>query len=198
MIRYVDVQEVGPMDSLVGFATINRIFHKLTGVHMLLYTITDWLGFVPVIIVLSFGILGLAQLIKRKNLFLVDYDILVLGGFYIIVLVAYVIFEIFVINYRPILINGYLEASYPSSTTLLVTCVMPTTMIQIKKRISNRKLRDTINVIIIIFSVFMVLGRLVAGVHWFTDIVGGALLSASLVMFYACICNLESDRIVNK
>ena len=116
-ICYVDVQMIGPRDSAVGFATFNEFFHNPTGTHMLIYTITDWLGLLPVSVVLGFAILGLVQLIKRKNLFKVDYDILILGGFYIIVFTAYILFEVFVINYRPVLINGYLEASYPSSTT---------------------------------------------------------------------------------
>ena len=138
-------------------------------------------------VVLGFAILGLVQLIKRKNLFKVDYDILILGGFYIIVFTTYILFEVFAINYRPVLINGYLEASYPSSTTLLVMCVMPTAIIQMNKRIHNEKVRKVVKYAILVFTSLMVIGRLISGVHWFTDIIGGVLLSTSLVMFYNSI-----------
>ena len=183
-ISHVDVQAIGPKGSTVGFATFNGFFHELTGVHMLIYTITDWLGLVPLCFALGFAFLGFVQLIKRKSLLKVDYSILVLGGFYIIVLAAYVLFEIFVINYRPVLIEGYLEASYPSSTTMLVMCVMPTAIMQLNSRIRNKGLRKTIACAIVVFTLFMVVGRLISGVHWFTDIIGGALLSTGLVMLY--------------
>ena len=117
----------------------------------------------------------------------VDYDILILGGFYIIVFTTYILFEVFAINYRPVLINGYLEASYPSSTTLLVMCVMPTAIIQMNKRIHNEKVRKVVKYAILVFTSLMVIGRLISGVHWFTDIIGGVLLSTSLVMFYNSI-----------
>ncbi|MEE1199009.1 MAG: phosphatase PAP2 family protein, partial [Acutalibacteraceae bacterium] len=110
--------------------------------------------------------------------------ILLLGGFYIIVIAAYILFEYVVINYRPILINGYLEASYPSSTTLLVLCVMPTAIMQFNRRIKNNYLRKSISIAIIVFIVLMVALRLLSGVHWLTDIIGGALISASLVTLY--------------
>ena len=180
----VDLQPVGPEGTVVGFATINSAFHEWTGVHMWLYEMTDWLGLVPIIVVLGFGMLGLIQLIKRRSLFKVDSDILILGVFYILVMTAYVIFEIFVINYRPVLIEGRLEASYPSSTTLLVLCVMPTAIMQLNNRIKNVVLRKVTVVSISLFIVFMVVGRLVSGVHWITDIVGGVLLSIGLVMLY--------------
>lgn len=183
-ISHVDVQAIGPKVSTVGFATFNGFFHELTGVHMLIYTITDWLGLVPLCFALGFAFLGFVQLIKRKSLLKVDYSILVLGGFYIIVIAAYVLFEIFVINYRPVLIEGYLEASYPSSTTMLVMCVMPTAIMQFNSRIRNKGLRKTIACAIVVFTLFMVVGRLISGVHWFTDIIGGALLSTGLVMLY--------------
>ena len=183
-VCYLDVQPIGPNGSSVGFAGMNGFFHRLTGVHMLIYTITDWLGLVPLCVVLGFAMLGLVQLIKRRSLWKVDPDILVLGGFYIVVMAAYVFFEMVVINYRPVLINGYLEASYPSSTTLLVLCVMPTAMMQLYGRIINEKLRTVILVLIGAFTIFMVIGRLVSGVHWLTDIVGGVLLSGGLVMLY--------------
>lgn len=191
-ICFVDVQTVGPFSCSVGFAELNRFVHNLTGVHLSLYTVTDWLGLVPIAFALGFALLGLVQWIKRKSLFKVDYSILVLGGFYIVVIAAYILFESFVINYRPILINGYLEPSYPSSTTLLVTCVMPTAILQFNSRIKNTVLKKCIVYAIVAFTAFMVIGRLVSGVHWFTDIVGGALLSAGLVLLYHAASKLKN------
>ena len=183
-IRLIDVQAIGPQGSTVGFAALNSMVHRLTGVHMQLYSITDWLGLVPVSFGFGFAALGLTQWIKRKSVLKVDRSILILGAFYIVTLAAYLFFESYVINYRPVLIAGSLEASYPSSTTLLVLCVMPTAMMQLRGRIKNHALRKAVTVAIAAFIVFMVAGRLISGVHWLTDIIGGILLSAGLVMIY--------------
>ena len=192
-LTQIDVQAIGPNESLVGLATLNAAFHRLTGVHMVIYTITDWLGLVPVAFGFGFAILGLVQWIKRKYIGKVDWSILILGGFYIIVLAVYLLFEEYVVNYRPVLINGYLEASYPSSTTLLVMCVMPTAMMQLHTRIKCAKIRNCVFALMAAFISFMVIGRLISGVHWLTDIIGGALLSASLVMLYYTIIQLKTD-----
>lgn len=194
-ISKFDVQAIGPQGSSVGFAAFNGFFHNLTGVHMSIYTITDWLGLVPFVFVLGFAILGLTQLIQWRSLFKVDRSILVLGGFYMIVMAAYVFFEIVVINHRPVLIEGQLEASYPSSTTMLVMCVMPTAIMQLNSWIRNQGLRRGIDCLIIAFTVFMVVGRLISGVHWFTDIVGGALLSSGLVMLYVSVNDMLTKEV---
>ena len=184
LVSLVDIRAIGPNGSSVGFATLNGYVHERTGVNFPLYTITDWLGLVPIGVALGFAMLGLAQWIKRKSLLKVDRSLLVLGGFYVVVVAAYLFFEIVVINYRPVLLDGYLEASYPSSTTMLVMCVMPAAMMQLHARIKNHVFRRCVMVSIAVFMAFMVIGRLISGVHWFTDIVGGALLSAGLVMIY--------------
>ena len=184
VVSSIDVQAIGPQGSRVGLSAVNGWFHGLTGVHMTLYTVTDWLGLVPVAVVMAFAMLGLIQWFKRKQLFLVDRSILILGGFYVIVMGAYVLFEELVINYRPVLIGGYLESSYPSSTTLLVLCVMPTAMLQLCSRIRIKWLRAAVLAAIAAFMVFMVIGRAVSGVHWLSDIIGGGLLSAGLVLLY--------------
>ena len=183
-VSRVDVRAIGPQESSVGFAALNGFVHNLTGVHMLLYTITDWLGLVPIALGLGFALLGLVQWIKRKHLLKIDRSILVLGGFYILVMAAYLFFESFVINYRPVLIEGILEASYPSSTTMLVMCVMPTAVMQFRRRIKNAVLCQWVSLVMTAFTVFMVVGRLISGVHWLTDIIGGILMSAGLVMMY--------------
>ncbi len=192
LVCFVDVQAIGPEGSSVGFATLNGYVHDLTGVNMSLYVITDWLGLVPIGVAFGFAVLGLVQWIKRKSLLKVDRSILVLGGFYTVVMAVYVLFETVVINYRPILIDGYLEASYPSSTTMLVMCVMPTAMMQLRARIKNKVFNGCVMVALAVFIVFMVIGRLVSGVHWITDIIGGALLSAAIVLMYYAISNVAT------
>ena len=193
LVQTVDVKLIGPQSSSVGFATINGCFHKFTGVHMDLYIITDWLSLIPACFIIGFGLLGLIQWIKRKHILKVDFDILILGVFYIIVMALYLLFESCVINFRPVLINGILEASYPSSTTLLVLCVMPTAMIQLKNRIKNIKFKTCANVLIIAFTAFMVIARLISGVHWISDIIGGIFLSAGLVAMYYFLLKIKKD-----
>ena len=184
-LRVIDVRPIGPGGSAVGFAALNQVVHDLTGVHLSLYVITDWLGLVPLCIAAGFALLGLSQWIRRGHLLKVDRSILALGGFYITVLAVYVFFEQAVVNYRPVLIDGALEASYPSSTTMLVICVMSTACLQFHQRIRSAILNRCVTTAAAVFMIFMVIGRLVSGVHWFTDIVGGILLSAGLVMLYA-------------
>lgn len=184
LIRLVDVQPLGQNGTDIGFAAFNCYFHKLTGANMTLYYITDWAGLVPVFICMGFGILGLNQLIKRKSLFKVDRDILILGIYYILVIFGYLLFEAIPINYRPVLIESRLEASYPSSTTLLVACVMPTLIEQLNRRLKNTTVKRIIAIAAISFSAFMIIGRLISGVHWFTDIAGSLFLSAGLFCIY--------------
>lgn len=185
----IDTASIGPMGSAVGLSTLNQVFHDFTGVHMELYRITDLLSILPIGIVMFFGALGLTQWFRRKKIILVDFDILVLGGFYAVVAALFVFFEIFVVNYRPVLINDILEASYPSSTTMLVMCVMPTAMMQANWRMNNSVVKDTLVFFMGCFTIFMVLTRMISGVHWLTDILGGALLSAGLVILYDAVCS---------
>lgn len=184
LIQVTDVQPRGQNGTNIGFATLNCWFHRLTDVNLTIYTITDWMGLIPIVVCMIFAGMGLVQLIKRRSLFRVDPDIMILGVYYVVVILAYSVFEIIPINYRPILINGVLEASYPSSTTLLVLCVMPTLIEQTQRRMTSSVWKVIITVLSVAFSVFMVIGRLISGVHWFTDIVGGILLSAGLFLIY--------------
>ena len=187
LIQVVDVKSVGQTGTVDGFATLNGWFHNVTGVHMSLYHITDWLGLIPVFVCMMFGIFGLVQWIKRKHLLKVDLDILILGIYYIVVIAGYLIFEMLPINYRPILIHGLLETSYPSSTTLLVLSVMPTLVFQVHHRLKNIRVKKTISILTVLFSLFVVLGRLISGVHWLSDIVGAILFSEGVFKIYKSI-----------
>ena len=180
-LTVLDRQPVGPGGSPVGFAALNGQVHALTGHHPGLYLLTDLLSLIPGLFAAGFALLGLAQWIRRRSLLQVDRSILLLGIFYLAVLAVYLLFEACPVNFRPVLIDGRLEASYPSSTTVLVLCVMATAALQLKARMKNSR---PMVAAITAFSAFMVLARLLSGVHWVTDILGGILLSAGLVLLY--------------
>ena len=197
LVLLIDVKFVGPNGSPVGFSMLNMLVKRVIGVHMALYVITDWLGIIPVAVAFGFAVLGLVQLIARRSLLKVDRSILALGVFYIIVIAVYLLFENVVVNYRPVLIDGYLEASYPSSTTLLALCVMPTAAMQLGARVKNKTLRKTLVIGIAVFTAFMVIGRLISGVHWLSDIIGGILFSAGLDLLYFAVFRILACRLQN-
>ena len=184
LVRFVGVAGIGPLGSGVGFAGVNGFVHSLIGVNITLYEITDWLGIVPIAVAAGFAVLGLCQWILRRRLLAVDRDVLALGVFYIAVIAVFLLFEVAVVNYRPVLIEGRMEASYPSSTTLLALCVMPTAAMQVGTRVKKTWLQCGLFALISLFTVFMVVARVLSGVHWITDIVGGALVATGLDMLY--------------
>ena len=184
LLGLVDVDNVGPRSSHVGFSSLNSAFHSLTGVHMTLYVITDWLGLVPLGIAFAYAVFGFIQLCKRKSLFKVDKSILVLGVFYVAVIFIYVFFENVVINYRPVLINGNLEASYPSSTTMLSICVFISAIMALFNRVKGAGNKGIIIATFSLLTAFMVIARIISGVHWISDIIGGVLISCALIFTY--------------
>lgn len=194
LVKSIDVQPIGPEESVVGFANINKSVHECFGIQMTWYDITKWLGYLTILVALGFGVLGFLELVVRKSFMKVDADLLLLGGFYVLVLAFYVFFEKVIINYRPIIMDEGLEASFPSSHTMLVICVMATAMIQFKKRIQSKGIRTVAMVASAVIIVVMVIGRMISGVHWFTDIIGAVILSSALVMFYYAIFCLLSEK----
>lgn len=188
LVSVVDVRSVGPDGSEVGFATINLFIFRTVGVHMVWYHVTDWLGVVAILIAFAFAVTGLWQLIKRRSLRKVDRSIWALGGFYILVVACYVFFEQVIVNYRPVIIGQGIEASYPSSHTMIVVCIMTTAAIQLHELCAHRaKLCRGMDIFSALMIAVTVVGRLISGVHWFTDIVGGLLLSSALVALYCAV-----------
>lgn len=186
LVKTVDVRPIGPQRSSVGFAAVNQFFFEQLGTSRFWYVVTSWLGFVAVAVIFGFGVLGLVQLIRGRSLQKVNERILLLGGFYFVVLAVYAVFEFVVVNYRPVILTQELEASYPSSHTMLIVCVMVTAMMQCHHYLKGKKaLLAACDAAAVAASLLTVVGRLLSGVHWFTDIVASLILSAALVMLYA-------------
>lgn len=186
LVMKVDVQAVGPENSEVGFASLNQYIHELTGESEFCYQVSKYAGLLPIFTALCFVALGAKQLVQGKSLFKVDIAIILMGFYYVLVGIFYVLFEKVVINYRPVIRDAEegLEASYPSSHTILAVCIMSAAMIYAAKRIRDDRMKNAVIAVSALVMLVIVVTRLLSGVHWFTDIIGGLVLSSALVMLY--------------
>lgn len=184
IIKFIDVKNIGPHNTSVGLATINNFFVNKIGFHNKIYKLTEILGIIPIIIVLIYAIIGLYSLIEEKSFKKVNKNLYYLAIFYIIVLGIYVLFEKVIINFRPVIIEGILESSYPSSHTILAICICGSSIILNNAIFKNNKIAKLENIISFIIIILLPLLRFISGVHWFTDIIGGVLLSLSLLLFF--------------
>lgn len=198
LVKIIDVAPIGPNNSEVGFSKINGFFHNLLGSNMTIYKITEILGMIPLLMAGIYAIIGVVELIKRKSFTKVDREIYALAGLYVVVLGLYIFFEKCIINYRPILIDGVLEASYPSSHTLMALCICGSSII-VNKRIFHKKIFNLENKLSIFLMITIILGRFISGVHWFSDIVGAIFISLALLSsFYTAISSFTHKKVVVK
>ena len=191
LIKIIDVQAIGPNNSEVGFASLNKAFHDMFSYNESFYKISKILGYLSFLIVGLYGVIGLIQLIKRKSIAKVDRNIINLGAFYVVVLLVYALFEVVVINYRPVLEDGILEASYPSSHTILSICVCIISILVSKEVFKNIKYVKIFNCASFILMFAIIFTRILSGVHWLTDIVGAVLISLFLCMLFSIFINKD-------
>lgn len=190
LVAMVDYKPIGPRGSEVGLAAVNGFLHSHFGYNDLFYVLSKLLGYICFLIpVINAGV-ALRDIYRKKSLFKIGPD--VLGAFVVYVLMAffYVLFNTVVLNSRPVLMDGQLEASYPSSHTLLGVTLCLTAALQLNFRDRNleRKVRN--QRILIALGVLVVVTRFFSGVHWFTDIVGGVLLGLTLTALYVPLVRL--------
>jgi undecaprenyl-diphosphatase len=154
---------------------------------MFWYQVTNLLGFWAILCGAIFACIGLKQLIERKSLKQVDAKILALGGLFVLLGIIYVLFEKVVINCRPVLMEGETvpEASFPSSHTVLAFVIFGAIAMMLKDYLQDKRLVSMLQNACLVLILVSVIGRLISGVHWFTDILGGIFLSYALLMVFS-------------
>ncbi len=200
LVRFFDVQPIGPAGTSVGLSRLNGYVFGLSGVNMIWYHITDYLGIAAVLTAAFFAFFGFIQLIKRKSLLKIDKEILALGVLYVVTLVLYILFEYAIVNYRPVIMPGeaHPEASFPSSHTMAVCVITGSAIMLINKYVSKKTYRLILQTVCALVMLTTVAGRLISGVHWFTDIVGGLLISAALLILYSMVITMKKDYIIRR
>ncbi len=185
LVTTVDVKPIGPLGSKVGLSSMNGGFAEAVGYSETWHSISGKVGYISFALPAVFAFIGIFQAIKRKSIFKIDSHLFVLAAFYVAVAAAYVAFEIFEVNYRPVILDEGLEASYPSTHTMLAICVMTTAIFELHMLLKNRKkLLILADALCASIMAVILVGRILSGVHWLSDIIAGALISGALVFFY--------------
>lgn len=196
VVKKVDVAAIGPNNTEIGLATLNAKVHALFGENMAWYNVTDWFGYLALAVGCCVALVGLIQLIKRKSFAKVDKEIYAAGVLYAVMAGLYVGFEKLIINYRPVLMEGATEpeASFPSSHTMLVCVIMGSVVLLLGHYIKTGLLCTVLQSEMIIVMMLTVFFRLISGVHWFTDIIGGVLISAALLFLFSAVIGKKKEK----
>ena len=197
LVKFVDVGAIGPEGSKVGFQAINEFVKNMFPFNETMYKITKYAGFIPLLLAVYYALVAFIQLIKKKSLKKIDKKLITIGVFYVVVLLVYIFFEKVVINYRPVIIDieEGLEASYPSSHTILAICFCASSLMISKTYIKNKMLRRIVDVLTWLLMAFIVVGRIIAGCHWISDIFGGIIISLALLnIFYMVLIKIDEKR----
>ncbi len=187
LVKTVGVAAIGPNGTEVGFSAINGAISGAFGYNGFFYKLTQILGYLSIVIALVFAEEGIEQLIKRKSLKAIDGEIIVTGVLYVLTAIVYLFFEIVKVNYRPVIMPGDTapEASFPSSHTVLACVILVGAAVFCVRYLENKKLAKIFAIAFCVTAGVTVFGRILAGVHWFTDIIGGLLVSAALIVAYS-------------
>ena len=195
LLMFGPTNYIGETNKEIGLVSLNEKYSYLE-YNKVLDFISDIPLFLSIAIIGILAVLGAIQLVKRKSLFKVDKGITIFGIFIVILAGFWIVFDKFlVVNYRPILINGEVEASYPSTHILLVTFTILSSISILYKYLKNRKVIIIFNLIGSLLISVTFAFRLASGMHWFTDCVGGMLLGLSLYCLYIA---LKKEKMIEK
>lgn len=195
LLKTVDVGAIGAEGSSVGLSALNKAFADIVGTNMIWYDVTEYLGYCEIGLALGFILLAAVQAFRRKSVKKVDRDLILLVGFDFMLIALYLFFDIVAINYRPVLIDGKLDPSFPSTHTMIAVFVTLTSLYQSLTRIKKPAVKWIYVAVISAIGITVIAGRIISGVHWLTDIVGGALLGGTLAVLYFASCFALKDKL---
>ena len=184
LVAFVGKAPVGPENSEVGFAALNAALHDRFGYNTAFYGVSSVLGYLTILTALINCVGFLVNLVKKKDLRMVRADLTATLGIYILLAVLYLVFEFVVINYRPVILEEGLEASFPSTHSMLAIAVMFSAARQIRTGMKESGIRSILIVLCILIGVLTPVTRFFSGVHWFTDILGGILYGLFLASLF--------------
>ena len=187
IVKCVDVKPLGINETNIGLSTFNISVRDKIPYNETWYKITKYFGYLWFVVCGLFAAYGIYLFIKNKSLKKIDYKLYILFSIFLLAIILYISFEFIKINYRPILEDGKMELSYPSSHTLLSIAIFVPSALYIIDSKFNKIFKYISVPTLLILAILIVVGRFLSGVHWATDIFGGIILGSFLISLYISI-----------
>ena len=187
LVKCVDTAYVGATDKKIGFSSLNAIFYNNIQVSDLFDKLSDVLMIISIAIIALAVVVSVVQLVKRKSLKKIDREFYAFAIVLVLMVCVYVMFEIIDLNFRPVLIDGKVEASYPSSHTMLELTVFMCLMVYGLSNLKSNKQKIICSLVLGALIIAVVLFRVLSGMHWATDIIASIILSLMLTSYYILI-----------
>lgn len=203
LVKTVDVQYISNIGFL-GFYNLNiSVNEKIQAMNVGLFdNVSDVLLFISLATIIPFAVVGVVQLIKNKSLKKVDPVLYIMLLGYVLMLAGYFIFEIMNVNASPVSTPEKIKPSYPSSHVLAFLSLSFIALTGLFHFVDlEKQFKIVFIVCFALADVCMVVTRLLSGQHYLTDIIGGILLSASVItIVYGVykLLNVENAREISK
>ena len=165
----------------IGFQKLNLSVHNALGFRQVFYRLSEYIGYLALLAGACIGLIWLLRLIKTKKLLGVDAGLNAAIAAMALMVVFYVLFEALKLNFRPVILDDGLEASYPSSHTLLGCVVFGCAAMVSADIFKDKGLARSVSALCYIIAAVLTLFRALSGVHWISDIIGGVILSAAIL-----------------
>lgn len=193
-VMHVDAKPMGLDGTKIGFASLNVPIHQFLGFNKVFYYLSKGIGVITFVVAGFFAALTVIEMVIRKGIFKADQSLYALCVIYVLVIIAYVLFDKIAINFRPIDMGEGLEPSYPSTHTMLAVVVFVTGAIQLKYRLDESVIKKTVIIVLYALNGLMILFRMLSGVHWFTDILGGVIIGVVFISLYINMLSFINDK----
>ena len=199
LLKVANVKLTGTYNTSIGLGSINLKLRDLIGTSKAFDIISTIILVIAFLIVAAEIALAIYELVKRKDIEKLDNEIWALSVTYAALAFIFAVFNYaLIINVRPVVIDGKLESSYPSTHVLVSLTVFLTGITMTSYLVKDKKLKLGIDIALIALSVLVVITRMLSGKHWFTDIIGGILASGFLYwMHITFIIGLQYKKGMN-
>lgn len=189
MLYTVDVKNIGAGVTKVGLCFINN--HSFMASNASMWDkISDVCMYLGIGVIGALFILGVVQLIQRKNILKVDKEILVFGCLVVLMIIIWLFFDkVLIVNNRPILVDGKVECSFPSTHIMITSFALLSGSYYLFKKINKKHLTIIMYVASAIIVTICFLGRVLSGMHFLTDAVCGLLMG--LFLFFSLLAILQ-------